>query len=56
VPLRYPSHGQPYKSVAISLDAGDGYSFGPYCGAACVVITDEGAPSVSDIADPFEGR
>ena len=56
VPLRYPAGGQPYKSVAISLDAGDGYDFGPYCGAACVVITDQDAPSVSDIPDPFEGR
>ena len=56
VPLRYPSRGRPYKSVAISLDAGNGYGFGPYCGAACVVITDEIAPTVSDITDPFEGR
>ncbi|MBE3095812.1 MAG: hypothetical protein IMZ44_01630 [Planctomycetes bacterium] len=56
VPLRYPSRGQPYKSVAISLDAGGGYDFGPYCGAACVVIMDEGEPSLSDITDPFEGR
>ena len=56
VPLRYPSRGRPYKSVAISLDAGDGYGFGPYCGAACVVITDQIAPTVSDITDPFEGR
>lgn len=56
VPLRYPARGQPYKSVAISLDAGDGYGFGPYCGAACAVITDESVPNVSDMTDPFEGR
>lgn len=56
IPLRYPSRGRPYKSVAISLDAGDGYGFGPYCGAACVVITDAGAPSISGVTDPFEGR
>ena len=56
VPLKYPSRGQPYKSVAISLDAGDGYDFGPYCGAACVILTDEGGPNLPDITDPFEGR
>ena len=56
IPLRYPSPGRPYKSVAISLDAGDGYGFGPYCGAACVVITDRDAPSIPDMTDPFEGR
>ena len=56
VPLRYPSRGQAYKSVAVSLEAGDGYDFGPYCGAACVIITDDGAPNVPDITDPFEVR
>ena len=56
IPLRYPTRGQPYKSVAISLDAGDGYGFGPYCGAACVIITDQDAPNVPDIPDPFGGR
>ena len=56
IPLRYPTPGQPYKSVAISLDNGDGYGFGPYCGAACIIITNKDAPSVPDITDPFEGR
>ncbi|HUT34363.1 MAG TPA: hypothetical protein VNE39_12830 [Planctomycetota bacterium] len=56
VPLKYPRRGETYKSVALSLDRGEGYEFGPYCGAACVVLTDEAAPDTPEIGDPFGVR